>query len=328
MKISKNLLKFICLLICCILLAVQIVYIVRLNDYSTNKNTIAVANTGESAMQNNGAQAPAEQTAEAPTELPAETPAPKERVIILDAGHGKSSGSMTSEEKLASGWVQNSSGSWGEWRHWKSGTMWQDCLGSGCNGRAPSGGGCWYPIGNGDRSIEPEINLNNALAAKNYLEQMNYTVRMTRSSNDENPSLSQRLKNCYPDMNIEAEPDAIAYVCIHSNAGGGTGSAYLSLSSGYDHAYSTANYEEEGNALGKIINQRIVAETDLNAFADGSYPGQPDLILFHKSPIPVAYLEIGFFDDSRDLSILRSESDQIGRAIAEGIDDYVTGKGL
>ena len=157
---------------------------------------------------------------------------------------------------------------------------------------------------------------------------MNYTVRMARSSNEENPSLSYRLKSCYPNSDTSQTPDAIAYVCIHSNAGGGRGSAYLALSSGYDHAYTAADYAGEGNALGRTINNKITTETSLSAYSGGCYTGQPDLILFHKSPVPVAYLEIGFFDNSSDLAILRSESDAIGKAIAEGINEYVTGKGM
>ena len=331
-KISKNVLRLCTFAICCVLLAVQIVYIVRLHMYE-KEMLIAHNDIRNSMVASDDTQAADDTVVEAAmpvTEELNEVPAApvKSLVVVLDPGHGKSSGAMTAEEKTAYGWVQNSSGNWGEWRHWKSGTVWQDCNGSGCNGRAPSGGGCWYPIGNGDRDIEPDINLQNALAAKRYLEDRGYTVRMTRTTNDENPSLTRRLTNCYPNNDINSAPDAIAYVCIHSNAGGATGSAYLSLSSGYDHAYSCANYEDEGNYLGRLINDRIVSESSMGQYSDGHYAGQPDLILFHKSPVPIAYLEIGFFDDSGDLSILRSESNQIGTAIAEGIIDYVAAKGL
>ena len=334
MKVSKNLLKMICIIACAVLVAVQIVYIVQLGAY---ENKIAgMINLAEYSLTASPepeiTEQPAEEViAEAEvTEPPViETPVPvsNERIIVLDAGHGKSSGSMSADEKAASGWVQNASGNWGEWRHWKSGTMWVDYQGEGCNHRND----CWYPIGNGDRSIEPEVNLNNTLAAKKYLEEMNYTVRLARSSNEENPSLTRRLTNCYPNGDTSAAPDAIAYVCIHSNASGGgaRGTAYLALSSGYDHAYSDPNYAEDGNRLGALINQRIASETSLSAFGgNGCYTGQPDLILFHKSPVPIGYMEIGFFDNSSDLSILRSESDAIGKAIAEGIDDYVKEKGL
>ncbi|MGN0162606.1 MAG: hypothetical protein ACI4EA_03350, partial [Candidatus Ornithomonoglobus sp.] len=99
-------------------------------------------------------------------------------VIVLDPGHGKSSGLMSAEEKIAEGYTQYN-GSWGEWRHWKNGTADQECEGSGCHADKA----CWYPIGNGDRNTEPDVNLHNAQAAKKYLEQMGYTVRMTRDTN-------------------------------------------------------------------------------------------------------------------------------------------------
>lgn len=271
---------------------------------------------------------------DSPNETPTKEPTPEvtssslKGIIVLDPGHGKSSSAMSESEKINDGWIYNSQkGGWGEWRHWKSGTVWQDCMGSGCSGRSPQNGGCWYPIGNGDRDTEPQINLNNTLAAKKYLEQMGYEVRLTRSDNSTNPSMTQRLKYCYPANDTTQAPDADAYICIHSNAGGGRGSYYIALSGLYDQKGISSTYASEGNALGAAINNRIVAETPLAAAGTGGrYDGYPTLILFCKSPIPIAYMEIGFFDNSSDLSILNSNSDAIGKAIAEGIDDYMSSK--
>lgn len=245
-------------------------------------------------------------------------------IIVLDPGHGKSSSSMTDSEKTNDGWVYVSGKGWGEWRHWKSGTVWQDCQGSGCSGRAPQNGGCWYPIGAGDRDKEPTINLNNCLAAKKYLEEMGYEVRLTRQDNSTNPSMTQRLKYCYPQNDITAEPDADAFVCIHSNAGGGRGSYYIALSGLYDQAGIDGSYITSGNALGKSINDKIVANTSLSAASGGRYEGYPTLVLFCKSPVTIAYMEIGFFDNSSDLAILNSSADAIGKSIAQGIDEYMT----
>ena len=244
------------------------------------------------------------------------------KVIVLDPGHGKSSQNMSDEEKRNSGWIYNSSkGQWGEWRHFKSHTIWEDCEGYGCSGRVTSGGGEWYPIYNGDRDTEPDLNLQNALAAKKYLEQMGYTVRLTRSSNNENPSITQRLKYCYPNQNTSASPDALAFICIHSNAGGGSGTAYISLSGEYDQQGIPADYAEQGNALGKAMNDKIAQTTSLKN--SGCLDFQPELIAFCKSPVVCAYLEIGFFDNSSDLNILKTETDAIGKAIAEGINEWV-----
>lgn len=245
------------------------------------------------------------------------------RIIVLDPGHGKSSGAMSASEKEASGWVQNSSGSWGEWRHYKIGSSTVDCGGSGCNGRVTPNGACWYPIGNGDRSTEPDVNLQNALAAKRYLEQMGYIVRMTRTTNDENPSITKRLSYCYPGNDTSATADAAAFICIHSNAGGGRGTAYIQLEGEYDQRGISSTYVTDSNRLGKLCNDKIVENTSLSDAGVISF--EPELIAFCKSPVACGYLEIGFFDSTSDLGILQSESDSIGKSIAEGVDAYCKG---
>jgi N-acetylmuramoyl-L-alanine amidase len=72
--------------------------------------------------------------------------------------------------------------------------------------------------------------------------------------------------------------------------------------------------------MGEIINNKVAAAT---ALSKNSPIESPYLILFNKSPVPIAYMEIGFFDDDSDLSILKSSSDKIGKAIAEGVDEYL-----
>ena len=247
-------------------------------------------------------------------------------IIVIDPGHGKSSSLMSADEKRASGWVQNSAGAWGEWRHYKSGSSTVDCGGSGCSGRVTPNGACWYPIGNGDRATEPDINLNNALAAKKYLEQMGYTVRMTRTTNDENPSITRRLSYCYPNNDTSLTADAQLFLCIHSNAGGGRGSAYISLEGLYDQRGISSTYVSDGNRLGQLCNDSIVSNTSMPKCGNGIISFEPELIAFCKSPVACGYLEIGFFDNSADLNILRSESDAIGKAIAQGIDTYIKTK--
>ena len=238
--------------------------------------------------------------------------------IVIDPGHGKDSSLMSDEERLREGWLWNEQKrQWGEWRHWKSHTTWFDCAGSGCSGR----GDCWYRMENGDRDTEPEINLNNAKSAAKYLEEMGYEVRVTRGSGD-NPSMTKRLVCCYPNNDINAVPDADFFVCLHSNAGGGRGSAYIELSGVYDQAGIPDDYAYIGNNLGKYINDEIVSQTSMTRSGSGKISGIPELILFCKSPVPIAYLEIGFFDNRSDLSILNSEYDAIGKAVADGIDKY------
>ena len=269
-------------------------------------------------------------SAAAQNAAPADTPemtietSSSKPIIVLDPGHGKSSSLMSAEEKAASGWVQNSSGTWGEWRHYKIGSSTVDCEGTGCNGRVTPNGACWYPIGNSDRSTEPDINLKNALAAKSALEEKGYEVRMTRTTNDENPSITKRISYCYPNNDTSLTADAAMFVCVHSNAGGGSGSAYISLEAPYDQRGIKDTYAEDSNTLGKYINDSIISSTSLKMSGNGVISFEPELIAFCKSPVTCGYLEIGFFDNSSDLSILQSEYEQIGKAIADGIDKYYT----
>lgn len=236
--------------------------------------------------------------------------------IFLDAGHGKSSSLMSESEKTEYGWLKNDSGEWGEWRHWREGKYGADCLG---NDGVAQEGDCWYAIENGDRETEPDINMQNCLSAKDRLEQMGYKVILSRDSSYENPSITKRINDarlCGADL----------YICLHSNAGGGSGSAYIKLSEKNDfylqHGGDNGEYAKQGNILGKMINDKIVSSTSLEAYGSGSIDNEPYLILFQKSPMVCAYLEIGFFDNENDLEILNSQYKQIGLAIAEAVDEY------
>lgn len=243
----------------------------------------------------------------------------KKLTVVLDAGHGKSSWLMSSEEKTANGYFYHN-GAWGEWRHWKNGTANQECNGYGCHGDRS----CWYPMVNGDRATEPELNLQNVMYAKWYLEnELGYNVRLTRSTNEENPSFSKRVSYCYPDNDTSKAPDAACYICIHSNAGGGRGSGYIAASGNYTQKWIKQNYVEESNRLGNYINNRITSETSISKHGNGRINGLGYMILFNKCPVPAAYLEIGFFDNANDLGILRSEHNKIGKAIAYAIDEYM-----
>lgn len=249
--------------------------------------------------------------------MPLEADYDSKITVVIDPGHGKASWLMSDDEKYAAGYSY-SNGNWGEWRHRKNGSSNEDCFGEGCNHY----GSCRYGITNGDRDTEPEINLKNALAAKTKLEEMGYNVRMTRMTNDENPSFNNRVACCFPNNDLNAVPDAACYVCIHSNAGGGKGSAYIKAEGSYSHKWINSAYAYNSNLLGEYINNKIVEKTSLKRHSDGSIDGLGYMILFNKCPVPAGYIEIGFYDSS-DLSILNNEYNEIGMAIAEGIDEYM-----
>ena len=243
------------------------------------------------------------------------------KIIVLDAGHGKSSLAMSDEEKEEAGYEYNAeTGNWGEWRHYKDGTFGEDCHAADCTKLSPAGGSCWYSMGYGDRDTEPEINLNNALAAKAYLERLGYEVRMTRTTNDENPSMNKRVSYCFHDNDTSAAPDASAYICIHSNAGGGHGTSYISLAGQYRQDFISDDYIDRSNTMAKALNSAVARETGL---MENRYVDSPYLILFGKCPVPIAYLEIGFYDNDSDMEILAASADSIGKAIAKALDEYL-----
>lgn len=259
-----------------------------------------------------------------PTALETQSEKEETKIIVIDPGHGKPSSLMTDEEKRKSGWVQNKSGEWGEWRHYKTGSATENCEGAGCNKRTTPNGACWYPIGHTDRNTEPDINLKNALAVKKHLEKKGYTVRLTRTTNDENPSITRRLSYCHPDNDRTKAPDAQVYISLHSNASGGStrGSAYIKAEEPYDQKWITYEYADRSNELGKLCNKYIVEMTSLSMAGNGEITWEPELVTLCKSPVPCGYLEIGFFDNASDLEILKSETDKIGEAIAKGVDEF------
>ncbi len=259
------------------------------------------------------------------TETPYSPEDTEKITVVLDAGHGKSSEYMSDEEKLSEGYEYNADcDSWGEWRHYKNGTFGEDCHGEDCTLLCPENASCWYAMEDADRDIEPDINLANAAAAKVYLEQMGYEVRMTRSTSEDNPSMNKRVSYCFPDGDTTRPPDAAAYVCVHSNAGGGRGASYIRADGFYTQAYIPEDYTEKSDRLGQLINEKVAAASGLN---ENAPINTPYLILFNKCPAPIAYLEIGFFDNASDLNVLNTSSDAIGRAIAEGVDEYVREQG-
>lgn len=248
---------------------------------------------------------------------PLEVSYDKKLTVVLDAGHGKSSWLMSDSEKTESGYY-NENGAWLEWRHWKSGTVGEECMGYGCHGD----GSCRYAMSGGDRNIEPDIDLKNTLAAKEYLEQLGYNVRLTRSTNEENPSFTKRVSYCFPDNDFTKEPDAACYICVHSNAGGGRGTAYIAANGDYTQKWISSSYVKESNRLGNYVNNSIAEKTSLTKHGNGRIDGLGYMILFNKCPVPAGYLEIGFFD-SPDIDIIRAEHDKIGKAIAEGVHEYM-----
>lgn len=315
----KKYIKITLVVLLSIVVLFEIGYIVKTNVLKNNETVELMPTPSPEPLPVVGGTHPPQPTPESTQAVTDEA-----KIIVIDPGHGKPSSLMTDEEKRKSGWVQNKSGEWGEWRHYKTGSATENCEGTGCNKRVTPNGACWYPIGNTDRNTEPDINLKNALAAQKYLEKMGYTVRLTRTTNDENPSFTKRLSYCHPDNDRTKAPDAEVYISLHSNASGGStrGSAYIKAEEPYDQKWITPEYTVQSNELGSLCNKYIVEMTSLAMAGNGEITWEPELVTLCKSPIPCGYLEIGFFDNASDLEILKSETDKIGEAIAKGVDEF------
>ena len=59
-----------------------------------------------------------------------------------------------------------------------------------------------------------------------------------------------------PNNDTTSAPDAAAYVCIHSNAGGGRGTSYIALGADYEQKFIGSDFVEKSNEMGNIINQK------------------------------------------------------------------------
>ena len=122
---------------------------------------------------------------------------------------------------------------------------------------------------------------------------------------------------------MTAIPDAACYVCIHANSGSGKGSAYIEAAGNYTQKWIKSNYISESNRLGSCINRRITDETPLTPYKGGVINGQGYLVVFNKCPVNAGYIEIGFMDNKGDMNILNTHHNEIGKAIAYGINDFM-----
>ena len=152
--------------------------------------------------------------------------------------------------------------------------------------------------------VEKDVNLNMALACKEYLEKYGVQVGMSRTK-DENDSLNEEIKECNafnPDLAVD----------IHNNAGGGDGfEAY------YHHLGGTSkilaqNIETEVKAIGQ--NSRG-CKTKLNSKGADYYGFVRDV---KASSVIVEGL---FVDNANDVKIADTIEEQkvFGVAIAKGI---------
>ena len=151
---------------------------------------------------------------------------------------------------------------------------------------------------------EKDLNLQIALACKDYLSQYGVEVKMSRTK-DENDTLSDEIKECNafsPDLAVD----------IHNNAGGGDGAEVFHHYGGGIGKSLATNILDEITKLGQ--NSRG-AKTRKNA-AGRDYYG-----FIREIFAPAVIVECAFVDNATDLEILATEGKRksMGQAIAKGI---------
>lgn len=151
--------------------------------------------------------------------------------------------------------------------------------------------------------VEKDVNLNMALACKDYLEANGVEVKMSRYK-DEDDSLNEEVRECNayaPDLAVD----------VHNNAGGGDGfEVYHTLNGGTGKALAE-NIEKEVIAIGQ--NSRGVKTRKGN---NGDYYG-----FIRMTKCPAVICEGVFVDNQADASQADTLEEQraFGIAYAKGI---------
>lgn len=151
---------------------------------------------------------------------------------------------------------------------------------------------------------EKDLNLQIALACKDYLAQYGVDVKVSRTK-DENDPLSEEIRECNlfsPDLAVD----------IHNNAGGGDGAEVF-------HHY--------GGGTGKTLATNILDEiikTGQNSRGvktRKNSAGQDYYGFIREVNAPAVIVECAFVDNATDLEILATEGKRksMGQAIAKGI---------
>lgn len=151
---------------------------------------------------------------------------------------------------------------------------------------------------------EKDLNLQIALACKDYLTQYGVEVKLSRTK-DENDTLSEEIRECNtfsPDLAVD----------IHNNAGGGNGAEVF-------HHY--------GGGTGKTLAINILDEiiktgqNSRGAKTRKNSAGQDYYGFIREVKAPAVIVECAFVDNATDLEILATEGKRksMGQAIAKGI---------
>ena len=151
---------------------------------------------------------------------------------------------------------------------------------------------------------EKDLNLQIALACRDYLTQYGVEVKMSRTK-DENDPLSEEIRECNsfsPDLAVD----------IHNNAGGGDGAEVF-------HHYGGGKGKTLAtNILDEIIK---VGQNSRGAKTRKNTAGQDYYGFIREVSAPAVIIECAFVDNATDVEILATDGKRksMGQAIAKGI---------
>ncbi|KAI7265877.1 hypothetical protein KC345_g8374 [Hortaea werneckii] len=152
-------------------------------------------------------------------------------------------------------------------------------------------------------TMEKDLTLQTSLYLRDYLTAKGAQVEITRTREDQKPSLSRRVQ-------IGQQSGADAFVSIHYN------SSPKKVSGTLTFFYS----ETDDLRLARAIEARLEAGTGLksNGLSFGNYH------ILRENPLPAALIELGFLSTPADESIVRRTAYQrkAAQAIAEGLAEY------
>jgi N-acetylmuramoyl-L-alanine amidase len=160
-------------------------------------------------------------------------------------------------------------------------------------------------IGTTLETIEKELNLKTAKLLRDELAARGAKVIMTRTKDDSNPKLSERV-------DISERNAADAFISIHYNSSQKNTSGTLAF-----------YYADKDELLARAIAGRLADGIGLknNGVSFGNYH------VLRENDRPAALLELGFLSNAKDEKMVRTEQYQRNAvvAIANGLADYFAG---
>lgn len=184
-------------------------------------------------------------------------------------------------------------------------TNWDSLRGKTIVVDAGHGGDDPGTVGSTHGTLEKEINLQTAMYLRDYLRDAGAHVTMTRTKDNERPSLSSRAQ-------LSQSVSADAFISIHYNSSPKKVSGTL-----------TFFYSESGDLnLAQAIENRL--GNGVNLKSNGVSFG--DFHVLRENSAPATLVELGFLTHPTDESIVRGTSYQkkAAKAIAQGLADYFT----